>query len=117
MLRKNDITVYYSELVVNPAFQYSGGISKGASPDGKVDDRKKKKKKKTDKFWIVEIKCPFEKINDIPSDAVGNADFCLERVADRQRESWLLLSDSRTNDYFWEDFLGFRGVILWFIPI
>ena len=35
------ITVYYSELVVNPAFQYSGDISKGASPDGKVDDRKK----------------------------------------------------------------------------
>ena len=46
MLRKNDITVYYSELVVTPAFQYSGDISKGASPDGKVDDRKKKKKKK-----------------------------------------------------------------------
>ena len=41
MLRKNDITVYYSELVVNPAFQYSDGISKGASPDGTVDDRKK----------------------------------------------------------------------------
>ena len=33
--------MYYSELVVNPAFQYSGDISKGASPDGKVDDRKK----------------------------------------------------------------------------
>ena len=33
--------MYYSELVVNPAFQYSGDISKGASPDGKVDDKKK----------------------------------------------------------------------------
>ena len=83
MLRNNDITVNYSELVVNPAFQYPGDISKGASPDGKVDNRKKK----TDKFGIVEIKCPFEKRNDIQSDAVGNADFCLERVADRQRES------------------------------
>ena len=30
---------YYSELVVNPAFQYSGDISKGVSPDG--NDRKK----------------------------------------------------------------------------
>ena len=37
----NDITVYYSELVINPAFPYSGDISKGASPDGKVDDRQK----------------------------------------------------------------------------
>ena len=27
----NDITVYYSELVVNPAFPYSGDISEGAS--------------------------------------------------------------------------------------
>ena len=106
------ITVYYNELVVNLAFQYSGDISKGASSDGKVGDRKKK----SDKFGIVEIKCPFEKRN-IPSDAVGNADFGLERVADRQRESCLLLSDSRTDDYFWEDFLGFLGVILWFIPI
>ena len=35
-----DITVYYNELVVNLAFQYSGDISKGASPDGKVDGRK-----------------------------------------------------------------------------
>ena len=69
-----------------------------------------------DELVVVEIKCPFEKRN-IPSDAVGNADFGLERVADRQRESCLLLSDSRTNDYFWEDFLGFLGVILWFIPI
>ena len=52
--------MYYSELVVNPAFQYSGDISKGASPDGKVDNRKK-----SDKFWIVEIKCPFEKRYDM----------------------------------------------------
>ena len=37
----NDITVYYSELVVNPVFPYSGDISKGASLDGKVDNRKK----------------------------------------------------------------------------
>ena len=73
--------------------------------------------KKSDKFGIVEIKCPFEKRNDIPSDAVGNTDFGLEWMADRERESWLLLSDSRTDDYFWEDFLGFHGVILWFIPI
>ena len=73
--------------------------------------------KKSDKFGIVDIKCPFEERNDIPSDAVGNADFGFERVADQQRESWLLLSDSRTNDYFWEDFLGFRGLILCFISV
>ena len=74
--------MYYSEFVVNPAFQYSGVISEGASPDGKVADRKK-----SDKSGIVEIKCPFKNGNDIPSDAVGNADFCIKRVADRQRES------------------------------
>ena len=43
--------------------------------------------KKSDKFGIVDIKCPFEERNDIPSDAVGNADFGFERVADQQRES------------------------------
>ena len=31
--------------------------------------------KKSDKFGIVEIKCPFEKRKYIPLDAVGNADF------------------------------------------
>ena len=72
----NEITVYYSELVVNPAFPYSGDISEDASTDDKVDDRTKQ----SDKFGIVEIKCPFEKRNDIPSDAVSNADFCLEIV-------------------------------------
>ena len=33
--------MYYSELVLNPAFPYSDDISKGDSPDCKVDDRKK----------------------------------------------------------------------------
>ena len=69
----NDITVYYIGL--NPAFPYLG-----AAPDGKVVD-----KNATDKFGLLEIKCPFKFKNDIPSEAVGNAVFCLELTADRPR--------------------------------
>ena len=66
--------------------RYSGDISKGASPDGegKVDDRKK-----SDKFGIVEIKCPFEK----------KMIFHQMLLAMQTSGPCLLLSDSRTNDY------------------
>ena len=71
----HDVTVYYSGLIVNPAFPYLG-----ASPDGKVMDRNA-----SDKFGLLEIKCPFKYRNEIPSAVLGNADFCLERIAGRPR--------------------------------
>ena len=71
----HDITVYHSGLVVNPAFPYFG-----ASPDGKVVD-----KNASDMFGLLEIKCPFKYRNVLPSEAVGNADFCLELIAGRPR--------------------------------
>ena len=70
-----DVTVYYSGLIVSPAFPYLG-----ASPDGKVMDRNA-----SDKFGLLEIKCPFKYRNEIPSAVLGNADFCLERIAGRPR--------------------------------
>ena len=71
----HDVTVYYSGLIVNPAFPCLG-----ASPDGKVMDRNA-----SDKFGLLEIKCPFKFRNEIPSAVLGNADFCLERIAGRPR--------------------------------
>ena len=77
--------MYHSGLVVNPAFPYFG-----ASPDGKVVD-----KNATDNFVLLEIKCPFKYRNNLPSEAVGNADFCLELTAGRPRLK-------RNHEYFYQ---------------
>ena len=82
----HDITVYQSGLVVNPAFFHVFG----ASPDGKVVD-----KNATDNFGLLEIKCPFKYRNNLPSEAVGNADSCLELTAGRPRLK-------RSHEYFYQ---------------
>ena len=62
--KNHDVTVFYGGLTVNPAFPYLYA---------------------SDKFGLLEIKCPFKYINEIPSAVLGNADFCLERIAGRPR--------------------------------
>ena len=71
----HDVAVYYSGLIANPAFPYLGALA-----DGEVMDRDA-----SDKFGLLEIKCPFKYRNEIPSAVLGNAVFCLERIAGRPR--------------------------------